>query len=116
MRLARSPKLRVLVETGTPLAVGQEEGPAVAAATKSALTRAGRLGHPLAAVLLIIAKRLEANVDSASGLAALARVFREVVVDLLKDTRTEPDLVDELRTRCSQKFRQADGDESGDGA
>lgn len=77
-------------------------------AVEAALEAAGRVGHPLAEVAVVLAARIDANVegavDTGSALASVARELR-ATLEAATASAAPPDVVDELRARREARLR-----------
>jgi hypothetical protein len=92
---------------GQPSALSLSPSPsplvAVTTVTEEALRRAGKLGSPQGAMLLVIADRLDHDeMETCAGLVALSRELDRLLGAVLKGSE-EPDKLDELERRRREK-------------
>jgi hypothetical protein len=80
---------------------------AIQRATRRHLREINQLDDPLAHTALVLAKRLDANDDPASGMAGMAKELRTIVETLARTATTAADPVDELRQRREARRRGA---------
>lgn len=74
------------------------------AATLATLEQAGRTETPLGATALLLAQRLDANQDSGSAVAALAKQLAATLEDATRGAQIAMSPLDELRARRNAKL------------
>lgn len=77
-----------------------DERPSVLAAVDAQLAALGKQSHPLGAVALVLAGRLDLGlVESGAALTALSKELRTIMLELARTAGTAVDPVDELLLR-----------------
>lgn len=79
----------------------------ISTATRRELEAAGKLGSALGNTALVLAHRLDAGSDPASGTAAMAKELRTLMATLGAGMVAEVDPVDEVRKRREARLRGA---------
>jgi len=86
-----------------PVAVVTDFPGGVLKATRATLEAAGRFDTPAGQAALVLAAKLDAANDTASGLASAARQLTDCVASALEGVKTEASSLDELRLRRDKK-------------
>lgn len=92
-----------------PIAEPRQATSGVTGATWAALEAAGRVDTPLGQAAMVLAARVDAGVDTGSGLASLARELRATLDAATRGAQAAVDPLDELRARRDGKSRAAAG-------
>jgi len=88
--------------------VGEDTGP-LTAATRAALTGAGRTGTPGAALLQLLAARLESEFTPPQAIAGLSGQYRATLAETVPVAPEKGDAVDEIAQRRQAKRAAAGG-------
>jgi hypothetical protein len=75
----------------------------VSTATRSALEAVDRTGTPAGAAALALAARIDANSDTGSALASMARELRAAMAEALAGATEQGDALDELSERRNRR-------------
>ena len=95
----RTGKVAQLPDLPTP-----DTGEGVRSATFAELSAAGRADTAKGRACLLLAARLDEQVDTAAGMAAAVKQLREALDDALAGAAVAADPVDELQRRRRAKF------------
>lgn len=108
-----SSKCRMRVSRGsrpalTPVPDLPPDQQGVTRAVMAALEKAGECDTVNGALALLLARRIDADTDTAAGKATLARELQKVMEAVSRTGRVEGDFLDELRRRREAKLARAD--------
>lgn len=102
-RFARSGGAQVMPFVGQPDVPDADPDGSCRAATLAELVAAGREGSALGQAALVLARRIDANLDTGSALAGAVKQLEATLVAATKGAQVQRTALDELRSRRDAK-------------